>query len=487
MPPTPPVGGLQDHLVVHYPKTADVDDLSLWTFGDIAPELVSRAGLPERPGVERRGRVRRLPLHRAGHQRREERRSRRDRRRLHGQEVRHRADRTIDPSVTPEVWLRPTDGATYTSQAAAQGFATVHYPVRTGPTTAGACTSSATRCPRRSDAVDRAAAAHRHRRVRPLLAGAGRRPRPSPSSFIVHKGDEKDPVPTRASSPPSRPRPGSSRRRDRATRRERPRWTSPSCTTPAPPATTATTARRTSPTTGGCTPGPAPTPPLAWADAEKPVRQDRFGQVFEVDLVDGATSLSYILHRGDAKDLPADQSLDLVTVGPRGLDHLRRGGVPAPGAGRVRAPSPVTSRRARPTGSPRTSSPGTSTTPTATYSLPTSPDGGLELVPGGVGGGECVELRVGVRLAAGRAGGGSPPGGLRRPAGAGRHRRRRGAQGRARGLLRQGRGAHGRDRRADPGGARRPLRRRGPRRRPRRRPGTATSRRCGCGRRPPGR
>jgi hypothetical protein len=45
------------------------------------------------------------------------------------------------------------------------------------------------------------------------------------------------------------------------------------------------------------------------------VRTDAFGAVFEVPLTAGATSLSYIVHRGDEKDLPADQSLDLTAAG----------------------------------------------------------------------------------------------------------------------------------------------------------------------------
>ena len=37
--------------------------------------------------------------------------------------------------------------------------------------------------------------------------------------------------------------------------------------------------------------------------------------LFEVPLTAGATSLSYIVHKGDDKDLPADQSLDLKANG----------------------------------------------------------------------------------------------------------------------------------------------------------------------------
>ncbi|GGY40022.1 pullulanase-type alpha-1,6-glucosidase [Streptomyces djakartensis] len=55
--------------------------------------------------------------------------------------------------------------------------------------------------------------------------------------------------------------------------------------------------------------------PTEWSNPLKPVKTDTYGAVFEVPLTDGATSLSYILHKGDAKDLPADQSLDLRAHG----------------------------------------------------------------------------------------------------------------------------------------------------------------------------
>ncbi|MFI5792050.1 pullulanase-type alpha-1,6-glucosidase [Streptomyces sp. NPDC051677] len=55
--------------------------------------------------------------------------------------------------------------------------------------------------------------------------------------------------------------------------------------------------------------------PTEWSNPLKPVRSDAYGAVFEVPLTDGATSLSYILHKGDDKDLPSDQSLDLTANG----------------------------------------------------------------------------------------------------------------------------------------------------------------------------
>ncbi|PWI18790.1 DUF3372 domain-containing protein [Streptomyces sp. Act143] len=55
--------------------------------------------------------------------------------------------------------------------------------------------------------------------------------------------------------------------------------------------------------------------PTDWSNPLKPVKTDAYGAVFEVPLTDGATSLSYIIHKGDDKDLPSDQSLDLTADG----------------------------------------------------------------------------------------------------------------------------------------------------------------------------
>ncbi|MBX7465290.1 pullulanase-type alpha-1,6-glucosidase [Streptomyces sp. MAG02] len=55
--------------------------------------------------------------------------------------------------------------------------------------------------------------------------------------------------------------------------------------------------------------------PTDWSKPLAPTGRDAFGVTFEVPLAPGATSLSYILHKGDQKDLPDDQSLDLATYG----------------------------------------------------------------------------------------------------------------------------------------------------------------------------
>ncbi|WP_326697164.1 pullulanase-type alpha-1,6-glucosidase [Streptomyces sp. NBC_01754] len=78
--------------------------------------------------------------------------------------------------------------------------------------------------------------------------------------------------------------------------------------------------------------------PTDWAEPLRPVSTDAFGATFEVPLTDGATSLSYILHKGDEKDVSSDQSLDLATYGHEvwmlggkpGYLLPQTGGVPAP-------------------------------------------------------------------------------------------------------------------------------------------------------------
>ncbi len=55
--------------------------------------------------------------------------------------------------------------------------------------------------------------------------------------------------------------------------------------------------------------------PTDWTSPIQPTRIDSYGAVFEVPLADGATSLSYIIHNGDTKDLPSDQSLDFASSG----------------------------------------------------------------------------------------------------------------------------------------------------------------------------
>ncbi|GAB3280282.1 hypothetical protein GCM10027589_07200 [Actinocorallia lasiicapitis] len=55
--------------------------------------------------------------------------------------------------------------------------------------------------------------------------------------------------------------------------------------------------------------------PTGWDTPITPAGTDAYGVYYEVPLAPGATTLSYILHKGGEKDLPDDQSLDLATFG----------------------------------------------------------------------------------------------------------------------------------------------------------------------------
>lgn len=53
--------------------------------------------------------------------------------------------------------------------------------------------------------------------------------------------------------------------------------------------------------------------PTDWSNPLPSVRTDAFGAVFEVPLKEGASSLSYIIHKGDTKEFGSDRSLEFST------------------------------------------------------------------------------------------------------------------------------------------------------------------------------
>lgn len=55
--------------------------------------------------------------------------------------------------------------------------------------------------------------------------------------------------------------------------------------------------------------------PVEWNNPMLPTGIDSYGAYWHVPLVDGATGVSYIVHRGDEKDLPNDQRLDFARFG----------------------------------------------------------------------------------------------------------------------------------------------------------------------------
>jgi pullulanase-type alpha-1,6-glucosidase len=135
-----------------------------------------------------------------------------------------------------------------------------------------------------------------------------------------------------------------------------------------------------------------------WTTPRKPTALDVFGAVFQVELLENAQQISYILHRGDEKDPGPDQSLVFDTYGyevwqPQGADPenpyilpiLAKGGPNAGNIGQQHAywvdESTIAWDAA---GDAR-----------LTYKLHYAADGGLEATDTGVTGGSEIVLTAG--------------------------------------------------------------------------------------------
>lgn len=230
-------------------------------------------------------------------------------------------DRSFVPATTPEVWLKSGDETIYTEQAEAQDYVTVHYNRPDGQyadwglhlwgdaIADGVETDWA--APRQRDAVDAWGA---HFRV-PIKDAA------QPVNFIVHTPSGDDVPATRE--------PGGDRSFVPADTADI--WLNAGdemVYTSRGAADNVAIIHYHRPAgdygdytssnfndfwglhvwTGAAT-------PTEWTQPIKPVRQDRFGVVFEVPLTDGATALNYIIHKGDEKDQADDQELDTQTYG----------------------------------------------------------------------------------------------------------------------------------------------------------------------------
>ncbi|MEV6984687.1 pullulanase-type alpha-1,6-glucosidase [Sphaerisporangium sp. NPDC051017] len=296
-PPAPEDPGAvkRDWLVVHY-KRADYDGWGLHVWGDVERPTDWGSPLPLtgedaygrfawiklKPGAASVGII------------------------THKGDEKDGGDRLVNPQRTGEIWLSEGKPDVYPSRAAAQGYATVHYHRPDGnydgwglhlwgdALADGAGTDWAT--PRPPDGADSYGAFWKI----PLKDAA------VPLNYIAHKGDTKDPGPDQSFIPAARPdvyvNSGDSRIFPTRAAAEnvailhyhRPDgnyegwglhvWT------------------------GAAT-------PTEWAAPLRPAGQDGFGVYFRVPLAEGATGLSYIIHKGDEKDLPSDQSLDLTTTG----------------------------------------------------------------------------------------------------------------------------------------------------------------------------
>ncbi|MDX1614281.1 MAG: pullulanase-type alpha-1,6-glucosidase [Candidatus Promineifilaceae bacterium] len=234
------------------------------------------------------------------------------------------ADRFFNPSQNPEIWLRQDDSTTYTSQAEAQKYVTIHYRRSDGeygdPTSddfndfwglhlwgdalaEGAGTEWT--APRPFDGIDPDFGAFWKVPIDVQNAS-------QPLNFIIHRGDSKDPGPDQSLIPVETAA----------------AWIVSGDETIYPQRGAALQVATIhyhrddgdygDPTSadfndfwglhvweGARNPNPGWTDPLRW-DA-----LDVFGPVFNVPLTDDATQLAYIIHRGDTKDPGPDQFLVL--------------------------------------------------------------------------------------------------------------------------------------------------------------------------------
>ena len=225
-------------------------------------------------------------------------------------------DRFFDPSQNPEIWLKQGDITVYTSQAAAQGYATIHYHRPDGLYDGWGLHLW-------GDAID------------PSEGTEWATPKPptgsddygpfwnvqladpsQPLNFIIHKGDEKDPGPDQSFTPAEEPavwiqsadatiHPTRGSAEDFAVIH----YHRPDGDYGDPTSSNYNDFWGVHTWAGHLDPDPE------WTSPIKPAGTDRFGVFFKLDLDADATELAYILHRGDAKDPNPDQFLDLVNIG----------------------------------------------------------------------------------------------------------------------------------------------------------------------------
>ena len=219
-------------------------------------------------------------------------------------------DRSFDSAANPEIWLKQDDGTTYTTQADAQGFVTIHYQRPDGiyddwglhlwgdaidPAEVTEWTS-----PKPFDGIDDYGAFWTVDVINTS----------EPVNFIIHRGDDKDPGPDQSMIPAADAsiwiqsgdeviygaRGGAE---DFATIHY----------------------HRADGEYGDYTSVDfndfwglhlwvgAAEPNPSWQQPMKPTGFDLFGPYWQVPLTDGASELAYIIHRGDEKDPGPDQFL----------------------------------------------------------------------------------------------------------------------------------------------------------------------------------
>ena len=306
------------------------------------------------------------------------------------------ADRKFNPnSNSPEIWLKQGDANFYTSQAAAQGFVTVHYKRADNTYTgwglhlwgdglgAGVPTEWAT--PRPYDGVNDFGA---YWNV-PISDAS------KVVNFIIHKGDEKDPGPDQSLNPVD----GADAwvvSGDATVYKQRgaaEKYAIIHYHRTAGDYGDATSSNYNDfwgmhTWTGAASPNPS------WQEPVKPAGTDGFGIWFKVPLTADATELAYILHRGDTKDPGPDQFLKLGKFGYevwqlQGAEAeddyllpILKGAVAGGDLGKAQAHWV----------SQDTLAWDIATTPGATYTLVYAAEGGLTLTAGGITGGSALNL-----------------------------------------------------------------------------------------------
>jgi Bacterial pullanase-associated domain len=209
-------------------------------------------------------------------------------------------DRNFDPLAHPEIWLKQGDVNVYTSQAEAQGFATVHYACAdcSGVTIDATSNGMPVETGSPPDATDDYGAVFRL--SPPDLS--------SPLTVTIRNGGVAD-IDGQVFTPTETPtvwfqpgeqvvHPSRGAAEDFATIHYR---------RPA--------GDYGDPTSGdfadfwGLHVWTGAAAETVWTDPLRPVGEDVFGIEFRVDLADGADQLAYILHRGDLKDPGPDQFL----------------------------------------------------------------------------------------------------------------------------------------------------------------------------------
>jgi pullulanase-type alpha-1,6-glucosidase len=223
-------------------------------------------------------------------------------------------DRFFNPGMTPEIWLKAGDANTYTSQAAAQGFVTIHYQRPDGVydgwglhlwgDAIDPATGTTWDNPRPYDDIDDFGA---YWQV-PVIDVS------QPFNFIIHKGDEKDPGPDQSFIP-----------QDHATV-----WIMSGdemiySQRGAAEKFVTLHYHRPGGDYGDYTStdfndfwglhawGDAPDP--GWSTPHKPAYTDTFGPAFQLTLTGTSGEMGYIFHRGDTKDPGPDQILNFSQYG----------------------------------------------------------------------------------------------------------------------------------------------------------------------------